>query len=165
MVTKSRIIGDEYFSTIKTTDHKAYVFYRENSKFCNRKDIKDFVDYGKILRQFYEIASDMLVESKNGMYIEDLGYFGFLRYNETKKRSQSRFFKFAKNLMYKDSTYYIAFIPITRNKIARCYLFDKAYTVAFKKKVKDKLKQGYHYKFSVSPFLQYIKGKNRRFKF
>lgn len=164
MVTKSRIIGDEYFSTIKTTDHKAYVFYRENSKFCNRKDIKDFVDYGKILRQFYEIASDMLVESKNGMYIEDLGYFGFLKYNETKKRKDSWFFKLAKHLLYKDTTYYIGFVPITTHKRARCYLFDKAYTENFKKKCKDKFIKGYHYRFSVSVFLQYLKGKNRRFK-
>jgi hypothetical protein len=142
---------------ISVSDHAAYVWYRENSEHCNRKDVENWIDYRKTIRSFYEIASDMLVNSKGGMYIDNFGYFGFMKYRGNFTRTN--FFKPAQSskLLTADDIYYTVFIPISKNKRALTYLFDRAYKKVFLNKLTKKLKEGYHYMFNASLFFKYKK--------
>jgi hypothetical protein len=58
-------------------DHKAYVFYKDNSKYGTRDNVAHFVEYGTLISEFYKIASEMFLDDPDGMYLDYLGYFGF----------------------------------------------------------------------------------------
>jgi hypothetical protein len=153
----------ENIDTIFLTKHDAYVWYRERSEFCNREDVKDFIDYGKILREYYKIMTEMLLESKNGAFIQDFGYIGFLKYQGNhKKYRQFEKDKPAKLLTVED-VYYTSFIPIMRNRKCRMYSMDSSYSKSFRTDLIEKLKQGYNYMFSASLF--FLKAKKKYNKF
>lgn len=57
-------------------DHKAYQFYKKKAKYGSRENVAHYVEYGKIISEFYKIASEQLIEDPDGVYVDFLGYFG-----------------------------------------------------------------------------------------
>ena len=153
----------EDIDIIYLTKHDSYVWYRERSKYCNRKDVKDFIDYGKILREYYKIMTEMLLDSKGGAFIQDFGYIGFLKYQGNYKK----FRKFEKDkpakLLTMEDVYYTSFIPIMKNKKAKLYTLDSSYSESFRADLVAKLKQGYNYMFNASLFFLKDKRKSNTF--
>lgn len=69
-------------------DHEAFVYYKECSTKFTREKVKDFIDHGKIIVDFYKEVANSLCEQEGGVYIEGLGYFGIACvYKTFKKKS------------------------------------------------------------------------------
>lgn len=150
----------EVVKTWTTIDHKAYVFYRENSELCSRKLVKDYVEYGKLISEFYRVVSDELVDSKGGVYIKDFGYFGIMKYffsAKTSPRQDPDTGIWVKKLNTEEDYFFTAFVPISKNNRLRLFSFDCSYTQNFKDKLTAKLRAGYRYTFNASLFYTDLK--------
>lgn len=148
--------------TFSTIDHKAYVWYKQRSEHNNRRDVKDFVEYGKILTEFYRIAEKHLADNLGGIYIDKLGYFGVCKHVET----PSKRIAYLREHMGKYNTdgdvYYLSFVPISYTTIERTYSMDLAFTKIMKTRLTENLRNGYAYMFNPSLFYYNNKKKRHR---
>lgn len=136
--------------TYSTIDHKAYVFYRDNSELETRELVNHYVEYGKIMRGFYNIVEDRLVNNLGGVYLEGLGYFGICKFS-TDKIYVPKYLKNVSRLANKDP-YYISYIPISTKVIDRVYTMDLSGSLTVKKKLIKNIKEGFAYMFNPSVF-------------
>lgn len=136
--------------TYSTIDHTAYVFYRDNSNIATRELVKHYVEYGKIMRSFYDIVEDRLVNNLGGVYLEGLGYFGICKYTIDKIYTP----KYVKNVskLAKRDPYYISYVPISTRVIDRLYTMDLSGTTTVKKRLIKNIKDGFAYMFNPSAF-------------
>ena len=144
----------ESFSMI---DHKAYVYYRESSELANRELVAHYVEYGKLISEFYEIVSDEIADSKGGVFIENFGYFGLMKHNKPRKIKRN---KEGEKVLDLDDNFFIAFVPISKNNKRRMYTFDLGFSKKCRNKIKKRLREGYRYLFNASLFYHKLK-KNR----
>lgn len=150
--------NNEELETFSTVDHKAYVYYRENSKLANRELVAHFVEYGKIMNCLYGLIEDEISNNLAGFFFKNLGYFGLSKnfsvpLLNTKERTILR--KASK--MNLDDKYFIVYVPITKKRVDRIYSMDLSATTTLKNKVKKKLKEGWGYMFSPSIFLNNLR--------
>lgn len=143
----------EHVKNISLIDHKAYVYFRENSKLCDRRLMAHYVEYSKVMTLFYNIASEKLVDSKGGLYLENFGYFGFLKYFGNYKKYMKHYVGDKIKLKTEEDIYYTTFIPISKNRKLMMYNMDSSFTDNFKARLIEKLNQGYHYMFNASLFI------------
>lgn len=136
--------------TYSTIDHKAYVFYRENSELATRELVNHFVEYGKIMRSFYDIVENNLVNNLGGVFLEGLGYFGICKFT-TDKIHVPGYIKNVSKLAKRDP-YFISYIPISTGVIDRIYTMDLSGSSSVKKKLIKNIKEGFAYMFNPSVF-------------
>jgi len=155
----------ENIKSFSTIDHKAYVFYKDKSKLNNRELVAHFVEYGKLISEFYKIVSEELVESRGGVYIKGFGYIGMLKYftSEDVNTKRTRTYKDPttdenyKVLGTKEDYYWIGFVPITKTNYFRTYSLDKSCPALLRKMLINACNKGYNYKFNASLFFKDIK--------
>lgn len=156
----------ENLKSYSLIDHKAYCFYRDNSELCNRRDVAHYVEYGKLIGEFYKIVGDELVNAKGGVYIKNFGYFGIMRYIKPSKRALVRDSegvpKTKLNIL--DDWFFTSFIPISKNNKLRLYSLDLSYFKTFRKKLTEKLRKGYLYYFNASLFYSDLNMRNFKYK-
>ena len=70
MYRSKKLVGKKY----KVVDHKAYVYYREKSKHRNKKNVKDFVDHGRIIGSIYKKISNDISEYEGGVFAKRFMY-------------------------------------------------------------------------------------------
>lgn len=142
----------ESFSMI---DHKAYVFYKNKSNLNSRELVAHYVEYGKLISAFYKIVIKNIAETKGGVFINNFGYFGVLKYN---KKSSMYFDQENKRYSINtDDNFWISFIPISKNNKRRVFLFDLSFSKNLKKLVSANLTKGYRYVFNASLFFSKLK--------
>jgi len=146
----------EDIKNYSTIDHKAYVFYKDNSELVTRKLVNHYVEYGKIMRCFYEILEEHIADNKSGVYIDGLGYFGIARYLNPKDKF-TYFTMHAKSILAKHQPYYISYIPISKFDIDKLYTMDLSFTKRLKKRLSSRIKEGFDYMFSPSAFYYKIR--------
>lgn len=139
----------DYYSVI---DHPAYVFYRENSKVCNRELVAHFVEYGKLISTFYDIVAENITESKSGVFLKNLGYFGVL-VNPLVPKFTKYNFSDAPGIRTKDYMF-LTFVPIASYKMLNYYTMDLGFVHRIRKELTEKLKKGWHYDFTPSLFFK-----------
>ena len=150
--TKSLTSSNESFSMV---DHKAYVFYKNNSKLANRQLVAHYVEYGKLISTFYKIVIKNISNTKGGVFIDNFGYFGVLRYNKKAKIVYN--LKTKKRGINTEENFWISFIPISKNNKRRLFLFDLSFSKNLRKLVSNNLTKGYRYKFNASLFFSKLK--------
>jgi hypothetical protein len=101
---------DKIKSIPKTSliDFKAYVYYRKRSEIATRKTVQHFVEYGKIINEFYRIVGEKIVEDQDGVFIDFLGYFGVMCYESPPFRYD---FAKKKNVLLDKYGFKIMFVP------------------------------------------------------
>lgn len=143
----------ESFSVI---DYAAFKFYRENNKYRNPENTKNYVAHGKILSKFYEKVGQKLVQSSGGVFIDGLGYFGAVIDPRVHLTS---YFGQEKLLINKNTSgysYALAFVPISKDNILREFVADNSFSTKVKKEFSQALKSGKKYSFNfLSFFKQY----------
>lgn len=162
--TKKKAYPDKVKS-FSLIDHKAYVFYRDNSKLASRKTVAHYVEYGKLIGEFYKILGDELVESEGGAYIKGLGYFSVMRYfrpGRTKLRMQDG--QYGRFLNIRDDWFFTYFVPISKNNRLRLYIMDNSYYRSFREKLYAKLIEGKIYSCNASLFLSNLRKKHVKYK-
>jgi hypothetical protein len=147
------ILG-ESFSIV---DHKAYQYYKEHSKLANRQDIANYVEHGKIISEFYKIAGKKIVESKGGVFLEGLGYFGIIQEMKKKLAHDRQTGELKLNPKTDNIIYNIAFVPIDKDNILRPWVFDYSFSRSIKKALCEKLKSGMTYSFNASLFFNKLR--------
>ena len=145
------LVEEKSFSII---DHKAYRFYLDNSKIETRKDIKHYVEHGKILAELYNIIGEKIVESEGGVYINGFGYFGVVQAQKGrtyKVYGEKKLNPATENIIYK-----IGFVPISKNNNLKPWVFDSSYYKSIKQNLKKALRSGKKYSFNASLFFNNI---------
>lgn len=138
-------------------DHKAYQYYKDNSKLANRKDVENYVEHGKIISEFYRIAGEKLTESSGGIFIENLGYFGIIQEMKKKLMHSREDGQLKMNPKTDNVIYNIAYVPISKDNIFRPWVFDYTFTTKIKKALCAKLKSGKRYSFNASLFFNKLR--------
>lgn len=144
----------ENVPTFSIINHKSYRFFLDNKKITERKDVKNYVEYGKIISEFYRIVGEKMVESTGGVYIEDLGYFGVVQ--EFVKRS-STYTGPKLNLHTDRMVYNLAYVPIDKTNNFKSWTFDYSFVDSVKKKLSKALKKGKKYTFNPSLFFNNVR--------
>ncbi len=144
----------ESFSIV---DHKAYQYYRDNSKLANRQDVANYVEHGKIISEFYRIAGEKLTEASGGIFLEGLGYFGVIQEMKKKLVHSREDGKLRINSKTDNVIYNIAYVPISKDNIFRPWVFDYTFTKKIKKALCEKLKAGKKYSFNASLFFNKLR--------
>lgn len=148
--------------TFSLVNHKAYQFYKSVSKLNNRKDVKDFVEHGKLLSLFYKKIGEKIATSKGGIFIEGLGYFGMLMYPEVGKpytAFNGKEIETKLNFKTDGLIYTIVFVPISKDNELLEWTMDKAFTEAVRKRVSEEIIGGMRYTFNPTLFLDKLKKK------
>lgn len=138
-------------------DHKAYQYYKENSKLANRQDVANYVEHGKIITEFYRIAGQKLTEASGGIFLEGLGYFGIIQEMKKKLTHDRQTGELKMNPKTDNIIYNIAFVPIDKDNILRPWVFDYSFTPVIKKELCNKLKAGKKYSFNASLFFNKLR--------
>jgi hypothetical protein len=144
----------ESFSIV---DHKAYQYYKENSKLANRQDVANYVEHGKIISEFYRIAGEKIVEAKGGIFLEGLGYFGIIQEMKKKPTHDRQTGELKFNPKTDNIIYNIAFVPIDKDNILRPWVFDYSFSRKIKKALCNSLKSGKTYSFNASLFFNKLR--------
>lgn len=138
-------------------DHKAYQYYKENSKLANRQDVANYVEHGKIISEFYKIAGKKLTEADGGIFLKGLGYFGIIQEMKKKLAHSRQTGELKVNSKTDNIIYNIAFVPIDKDNILRPWVFDYAFSDSIKKALCEKLKAGKKYSFNASLFFNKLR--------
>lgn len=136
--------------TYSTIDHKAYVFYRENSDLVTRQLVENYVDYGKMMTLFYRIAEEKLTDNLSGVYLDGLGYFGVCRYYNSLKIKPWYLKKESK--LNHSETFFLSYVPISTRVIDRIYTMDLSFTKIIRKRLTQRIREGFSYMFNPSVF-------------
>ena len=138
-------------------DYNAYRYYLDNSKIANRQDIENYVEHGKIISAFYELAGEKLVESKGGIFLEGLGYFGIIQEMKKKLTHDRKTGLLKMNPKTDNIIYNIAFVPISKDNFFRPWVFDYAFSGKVKQALAKSLKSGKAYSFNASLFFNKLR--------
>jgi len=128
-------------------NYAAFKYYRENSKYANKKIVEDYKYHGRIISSFYRKVGDNLVEASGGVFVKKLGYFCIVKdFNKPMyfdfKTYQKRLNSFTNGAMYT-----LLFIPSTSSTVLRPWVFDYNFTKPVKIKLRDALRSGKKYNF------------------
>jgi hypothetical protein len=144
-------------SSFSIVDHKAYQYYKENSKLANRKDVANYIEHGKIISEFYRIAGEKLTEASGGIFLEGLGYFGIIQEMRKKLVHDNKTREKKLNLKTDNIIYNIAFVPIDKDNCFRPWVFDYSFSTRVKGQLCKELKSGKKYSFNASLFFNKLK--------
>lgn len=139
------------------TDHKAYQYYKDNSKLANRQDVANYVEHGKIISEFYRIAGEKLTEASGGIFLDGLGYFGIIQEMKKKLTHSRQTGELKINTKTDNVIYNIAFVPIGKDSLLRPWVFDYSFCRAIKKELCNKLNSGKKYSFNASLFFNKLR--------
>jgi len=128
-------------------NYAAFKYYRENSKYADKKIVGDYKKHGKVISAFYKKVGENLAEASGGVFVKNLGYFSIMKdFNKPMyfdfKTYQKRLNSFTNGAMYT-----LSFIPSRTSAILRPWVFDYNFTPKVKGMVKDALKSGKKYNF------------------
>lgn len=133
-------------------DFEAYVHYRENNKeIATRQNIKNFVDYGKILSKFYKKVAEYLITSKDGVIIDGFGYFGIVNTNMKTSAFEYRsvFVEDEYNWETKGYCFSLFFMPEKkRHRMFKTFSLDYTFSREVKRQLSYSLKSGKIYNFN-----------------
>lgn len=152
--SRSKRLPDDW-STTSMIDHKAYVWYRNNSKLVSRADVADFVEYGKIMTAFYKIVAKEIAETKGGVFIDNFGYFGVLKYLKPSYTTMD--FALGERVMVTGDKFWLGFVPISKNNKRKLFTFDLSFSKILTKQLSNNLSKGYRYMFNASMFFYKLK--------
>lgn len=137
----------------------AYFFARRLKKF-RRKDVNNWTGYCKIVNTFHRIIAENLTNNPEGVFIENLGYFGLLLYRRRGGLVNYLFMEDYGECFINPKTdgavFTINFTPIP-NKYApqlRTFTMDGTFSKPLKKKIVEKLKEGFKYRNNLEMFLK-----------
>lgn len=136
--------------TYSTIDHKAYVYYKDNSEIVTRKLVEHYVEYGKLMTCFYNIVEEHLADNLSGVYLDDIGYFGVCKYQDPPKFRPWYLWQEAK--LNISECFYMMYVPISVHIIDRIYTMDTSFTKRVRGLLTKRVKEGFEYMFNPSAF-------------
>ena len=116
-------------------DFKAYVFYREKSKLATRETVQHYIEYGKLISEFYRIVAEKIVEDPDGVYIDFLGYFGVMCYEDRNFRYD---FAKKKKVLTDKYAFKLMFVPNKRHLLA--WVADNNFSLKLRQSLKKSIK-------------------------
>lgn len=148
-----KIFGKRY----SVCDHKAYVYYRDNSKFRNKENTPHFVEYGKIISEIYRKVSEDITEYTHGVYAKNYFYCIPNAYPQKTmfKTGTKEGLKTTMNAHTKGKAYTILFVNLFSNKSYWMWQMDYSFFGKIKKRLVYLLKnERPEYKFSLDTLLK-----------
>lgn len=148
--------------TLEFSNTNSYKYYKRHRRKFKHKEVLKHHEYTEITNLFTELIAEHLVNNPDGVFIEDIGYFGMLM---VKTGGMSyKVFDTDYREVYEDfdllshssgMSFSPHFVPIERSQILRTWVMDATANLKVKKNMIEKLKEGIKYRFNAPLFYQY----------
>lgn len=147
---------------LSLANFKAYQKFREMyPKICTRENIKDFVDYGKIVTAYTSKIGHYVTESSEGVWIEDLGYFGAVNLNVKYRDRRPIGNDDEFNWETKGNIFALWFIHKTHeDQSFKTFTFDYTFSKKVRKRFQQKLLSGGYYNLNTTMLFKQWREKN-----
>ena len=142
-VVPKLIPSDNVVNKISILDNRFHQNYKD-FKYGNGRPL-GYLRWKNIVNTFFTVVSDKIIDSQSGVYLEDLGYFGVMKYPKVPDH--------ALNMMntYKSMEggviYKITFLPIRKDSKFDMWTFESGIARTLERRVYDKVYSRHKYKF------------------
>lgn len=139
---------NEVVSRYKTQSKRYYHYYRDCN--FNKKPLLTFFKWRSTLNAIFEEIGNQMIESQSGVFMENWGYFGIIKYpkvpdNLYKTLDDSALKMYDGGVIYKP-----AFFPIRKDRKLESWTFNNSFARTIEKRIYDKVYKGFKYTFSYS---------------
>lgn len=147
---------------VNVARREAYKYVRRLKGFT-RYDVGNWTGYCKIINTFHTIIAESIVNNPEGVFIEDLGYFGILlyRYKDTAVSIDyiDDWDEIYLNPKTDGAVFTFNFTPIPKPKCAalRTFSMDGTFSNPTRKKISKNLQSGMKYRNNLEMFLKLLK--------
>lgn len=133
-----------------------FKYYNKNSKHRDLNNIYSFNHLSKVVKDFWSIVGDHMVENSGGVFLDKFGYF-CITLNPKKSASIGRNREKYLDSHTKTKNYFITFISSARDTIFNSFTMDRTFNRNIKRKLVENLKKGkkyYNYYIELSEILR-----------
>lgn len=140
-------------------DYDFFRYYKSKSEHRNLKNIYRFNDLSKVVKDFWGIVEDHMLNNSGGVFIDKFGYF-CITMNPKKSVSIGRNRKKYLDSHTKTRNFFLTFISSTKDPVFNSFSMDRAFSRKVKKKLVEKLKKGKKYYNYFPELTQVLKDRN-----
>lgn len=145
--------------TVWAHSKEGYDFFKENRNAVKKAGKVDKHLYAKVVNEFFKKVSDYVVSCSDGVYIENLGYFGGMIYAD-KAMSSNPFYHEVYEVgvplisAHTDGKVYcLCFVHDKYKPQSRTFLPDYSFSQNMKRKFSQALFGGQKYRFNATLFI------------
>lgn len=151
------IDSNEY--TIWAHRKEGYEYFKKSRPTVKKAGRVDKHLYAKVVNEFFKKVSEYVVSCSDGVYIENLGYFGGIIYSDKSMTSKPWYhetFEVGVPLISPHTdgrTYCLCFVHDKYKPLSRTFLPDYSYTKKMRYEFSRALMRGQKYRFNATLFI------------